>query len=155
VVSVARGNDAGYPFKTMGAAEGDDITGQRGAGYYLSATEKGGEPAGTWIGDGAAELGFQDGDTVRREDFEPLYGDFLDPRDPSGSTRLGGPPRVNAGLVALYQAKLSAHPGTTADERMRLLAEARTEYDGQWECSTSTPHSDSGGDLPAAHQPQR
>ena len=60
------------------------ITGDRGAGYYLSAVEKGGEPAGTWIGNGAAELGFHDGDVVRREDFEPLYGQFLDPRDPSG-----------------------------------------------------------------------
>ena len=92
--------------------------------------EKGGEPAGTWVGNGAAELGFSDGDTVRREDFEPLYGQFLDPRDPSGQTYLGSPPRVNAELSALYQAKLTAHPGVTADERMRLLTEARTEYDG-------------------------
>jgi hypothetical protein len=30
----------------------------------------------------------------------------------------------------LYQAKLAAHPGATADERMRLLAEARAEYEG-------------------------
>src|SRR6266851_4765877 len=74
VVSISRGHDAAYPFKTIGAAEGPDITGERGAGYYLSATEKGGEPAGTWIGGGAAGLGFMDGDVVRREDFEPLYG---------------------------------------------------------------------------------
>jgi hypothetical protein len=73
VVSIARGHDASYPFKTIGAADGATITGERGAGYYLSAVEKGGEPAGTWIGSGAATLGFNDGDTVRREDFEPLY----------------------------------------------------------------------------------
>src|SRR6266852_2302087 len=77
VVSIARGHDASYPFKTIGAAEGPVITGERGAGYYLSAVEKGGEPAGTWIGTGAAELGFDDGDVVRREAFEPLYGQFL------------------------------------------------------------------------------
>ena len=47
MVSIARGHDASYPFKTIGAAEGPDITGERGAGYYLSAVEKGGEPAGT------------------------------------------------------------------------------------------------------------
>ena len=47
VVSIARGHDASYPFKTIGAAEGPVITGERGAGYYLSAVEKGGEPAGT------------------------------------------------------------------------------------------------------------
>ena len=67
---------------------------------------------------------------MRREDFEPLYGQFLDPRDPSGRTHLGSPPRVNAELVAIYQAKLTAHPRATADERMRLLAEARAEYEG-------------------------
>jgi conjugative relaxase-like TrwC/TraI family protein len=130
VVSIARGHDASYPFKTIGAADGATVTGERGAGYYLSAVEKGGEPAGTWIGNGTDELGFRDGDTVRREDFEPLYGQFLDPRDPTGSTFLGGPPRVNAELAALYQAKLAAHPGATADERMRLLAEARAEHSG-------------------------
>jgi conjugative relaxase-like TrwC/TraI family protein len=75
-------------------------------------------------------LGFKDGDTVRREEFEPLYGQFLDPRDPDGQTYLGSPPRVNAELGALYQAKLAAHPGATADERMRLLTEARAEYEG-------------------------
>jgi conjugative relaxase-like TrwC/TraI family protein len=130
VVSIARGHDASYPFKTIGAAEGPVITGERGAGYYLSAVEKGGEPAGTWVGDGAAALGFNDGDVVRREDFEPLYGQFLDPRDPAGRTYLGSPPRVNAELAAIYQAKLAARPGATADERMRLLAEARGEYQG-------------------------
>jgi conjugative relaxase-like TrwC/TraI family protein len=130
VVSIARGHDASYPFKTIGAADGATITGERGAGYYLSAVEKGGEPAGTWVGNGAAELGFRDGDMVGREDFEPLYGQFLDPRDPAGRTYLGTQPRVNAGLAAIYQAKLAAHPGATADERMRLLAEARAEYEG-------------------------
>ena len=60
VVSIARGHDASYPFKTIGAAEGPVITGERGAGYYLSAVEKGGVPAGTWVGNGAAELGFHD-----------------------------------------------------------------------------------------------
>ncbi len=130
VVSIARGHDASYPFRTIGAADGATLTGERGAGYYLSAVEKGGEPAGIWIGNGAAELGFKDGDIVRREDFEPLYGQFLDPRDPSGRTYVGSPPRVNAELSAIYQAKLAAHPGATADERMRLLAEARAEYEG-------------------------
>jgi conjugative relaxase-like TrwC/TraI family protein len=130
VVSIARGHDASYPFRTIGAAEGGAFTGDRGAGYYLSAVEKGGEPAGMWAGNGAAELGFRDGDTVRREDFELLYGQFLDPRDPAGRTYLGSPPRVNAELRAIYQAKLAARPGATADERMRLLTEARAEYEG-------------------------
>ena len=56
VVSIARGHDASYPFKAIGAADGATITGERGAGYYLSAVEKGGEPVGTWVGNSAAEL---------------------------------------------------------------------------------------------------
>jgi hypothetical protein len=119
-VSIARGRDAAYPFRTIGAAEGPAHAAERGAGYYLSAVEKGGEPAGTWVGNGAAELGFKDGDVARREDFEPLYGQFRDPRDPAGRAYLDNPPRVNADLCAIYQAKLAAHPGATADERMRL-----------------------------------
>jgi hypothetical protein len=47
VVSVARGHDASYPFRTIGAAEGPVITGQCRAGCCLSVEEKGGEPAGT------------------------------------------------------------------------------------------------------------
>jgi hypothetical protein len=39
VVSIARGHDASYPFKTTGAAEGPLITGRCRAGYYLSAVE--------------------------------------------------------------------------------------------------------------------
>src|SRR5262245_41304477 len=47
VVSTGRGNDASYPIKTTGAAEGPVIIGLCGAGNYLAAVQKGGEPAGT------------------------------------------------------------------------------------------------------------
>jgi hypothetical protein len=47
ILSMARGHDASSPFKTTGTAEGPVVTGQYGASYYLSAVEKGGEPAGT------------------------------------------------------------------------------------------------------------
>ena len=80
VVSIAPGHDASYPFKTMGAAEPGTHSGQQGAGYYLSAVDKGGEPSGTWIGEGLADLGIRDGDEVSREDFETLYGEFVNPR---------------------------------------------------------------------------
>jgi hypothetical protein len=43
VVSFAREHDASYPLKTTGTV----MTGQCGAGYYLSAVEKGGGAAGT------------------------------------------------------------------------------------------------------------
>ena len=37
VVSISQGHDASYPWKTIGSAEGCTFTGERGAGYYLSA----------------------------------------------------------------------------------------------------------------------
>ncbi len=45
---------------------------------------------------------------------------------PTSAVRRG----ANAELAAIYQEKLTAHPGATADERMRLLAEARADYEG-------------------------
>ena len=52
VVSIARGHDASYPFKTIGAADGATITGERGAGYYLSAVER----AASLLGPGSATV---------------------------------------------------------------------------------------------------
>src|SRR5260370_23381612 len=97
VVSISRGHDAAYPFKTIGAAEGPVITGERGAGYYLSAVEKGGEPAGTWVGDGAAELGFKDGDVVRRAGRGRGEGPLHHPPRPPPPGAAGGPPPAAAG----------------------------------------------------------
>lgn len=36
VVSISRGHDASYPFEAIGAAGGQDIIWERGAGDYLS-----------------------------------------------------------------------------------------------------------------------
>jgi hypothetical protein len=44
VVSIARGHDPSYPFKTTGAAEGPVITGQCGAGYYFAEAQSEGVP---------------------------------------------------------------------------------------------------------------
>jgi hypothetical protein len=129
VVSIKPGH-ALYPFKIIGAAEGPVTTGERAAGHYRSAVEKVGGPPGTWVGNGAAERGFDDGDRVRWEDVEPLCGQFLGPRDPTGQIYLGRPPWVNIGLVTTCQAKLAACPVTAAEDRMRLLARARTECHG-------------------------
>ena len=81
VVTIAYGHDASCPVKTVGAADGATITGERGVGYYLSTVEKGGEPRWDAGRNGTSELGFNDAEAVRRDDFEPPYGQFLDPRD--------------------------------------------------------------------------
>ena len=127
MIRIKAGMDPSYPWKQMGTSERQEFTGERGAGYYLSAVGKGGEPVGTWVGEGLADLGIHDGDPVRREDFEPLYGQFRDLRDPTGQTYLGAPPRANKQLRERYQAKLAAEPGATARRRTELWIEARAQ----------------------------
>jgi conjugative relaxase-like TrwC/TraI family protein len=130
LVSIKSGHDASYPFRQMRAAEGTVLepeAGTAGTEYYLSAVGKGGEPAGRWIGEGLADLGIHHGDTIVRADFEALYGEFRDLRDPSGETTLGAPPQANVELKRIYKAKLALEAGATADRRMQLLNEARSE----------------------------
>ena len=96
IITISKGHDASYPWKQIGAAEPGTASRNAGTGvgYYLSPAEKGGEPPGIWTGKAVAELGFRPGSIVEREVFERLYGQHLDPRDPTGDTRLG---RARAG----------------------------------------------------------
>jgi hypothetical protein len=90
IITISKGHDASYPWKQIGVAEcGQDRAGSAGAGYYLSPAERGGEPPGVWTGKGVAELGLRPGGIVDRAVFEPLFGQHLDPRDPTGQARLG------------------------------------------------------------------
>ena len=72
-ITLSAGHDAKYYTAQMGGAE------RSSADYYLSATEKGGEPQGTWVGEGLADLGIHDGDRIDAEVFEAIYGAFVDP----------------------------------------------------------------------------
>jgi conjugative relaxase-like TrwC/TraI family protein len=130
-VRISPGRDAGYPFRQMGGWDARQVGSQRGAGYYLSAVEKQGEPVGFWVGEGAADLGFHDGDIVRAEDFVPLYGRLSDPRDPSGRTYLGGPLRKQSNVEDLYQRKLQAEARPLTEEvKEELWQQARAEVKG-------------------------
>jgi TrwC relaxase len=127
VVSIAKGADASYPWRQIGTSGGADHTGKPGVGYYLSPSLKGGEPPGRWVGEGAAELGFHDGEIVQREPFERLYGQFIDPRDPTGQTRLGRAPQRFQPVEEIYTALLAAEPEATAERRAELLHEAKSK----------------------------
>jgi conjugative relaxase-like TrwC/TraI family protein len=129
IITISKGHDASYPWRQIGAAEpGKDTTSAgRGAGYYLSPAEKGGEPPGIWTGKGVAELGLQSGGIVERKVFERLYGRHLDPRDPSGETRLGRAPAQYRPAEEIYQAMLAAEPEATAERRAQLMIEAKAQ----------------------------
>ena len=134
VVTIASGADAAYPGRSMAGGAQAEIGTSTGPQYYLSATEKGGEPAGKWVGEGLADLGIRDGDRIGKSlddknpelvQFEKIYGGFTDTRDPSGQATLGRPPREASQTLKIYQQKLDAEPAATSERRHQLLMQAR------------------------------
>lgn len=127
MITISKGHDASYPWRQIGtSATRTARRAEAGAGYYLSPAEKGGEPPGTWTGNGVAELGLRPDGIVDRAVFEPLYGKHLDPRDPTGQARLGRAPSRFRSAEDIYEALLAAEPEATAERRAQLLIEART-----------------------------
>src|SRR5215831_11651210 len=100
VVNIAHGHDASRPFKAIGAGEGPVITGEAVPDITCRRWRRAASPPEPGSATVPLTSASGTGDVVRREDFDPLYGQFLDPLDPSGRTYLGSPPRVNAELAA-------------------------------------------------------
>ena len=117
-ITLSGGHDALYYTSQMGGVE------RGSADYYLSATQKQGEPQGTWIGKGLADLGIHDGDKIDPKSFEQVYGAFINPE--TGET-LGTAPRVNAELRKLFEEKKAAEPALTRERERELWIEARAE----------------------------
>ena len=74
VVTVAKGCDLGYIWKTQAQSGAGHITG----GYYISAALAG-EPPGRWWGPGAQALGLAPGQSVERKPYGAVYRQ-VDPR---------------------------------------------------------------------------
>ncbi|MFC5888706.1 MobF family relaxase, partial [Kitasatospora aburaviensis] len=136
------GTDPGYLTKEVG----------RGAEhYYLKAIEQAGEPAGLWMGEGAALLGLGgDIDTHGEAVMADLYRDFLDPRrrdayrdelkaagvdaDSAEGRKirkqylLGSAPRdYKKGIPARIAAKLAKEPNATPERRAEIEQEVRRD----------------------------
>ena len=127
IITIAPGHDASYPWRQIGTSDRSPEPGRAGTSYYLAPADKGGEPPGRWQGGGVADLGFREGQVIEREVFERLYGKFLDPRDPSGETRLGrAPQRFRCG-EEIFQALLALEPEATAERRAQLMVEAKSQ----------------------------
>ena len=64
------------------------------AGYYIQASESGGEPPGRWWGPGAEALGFERGQVVEREPYDLLFGERKAPtaRRSAGRRAAGAKP---------------------------------------------------------------
>jgi hypothetical protein len=125
-VSIQRGFDASYPWRQIGTG----ATGQEQKpplDYYLAPAQGGGEPPGRWIGRGLATLGFTPGQVIDRGAFEKLFGEHLDPRDPSGQTRLGRAAQQFASEDDIYAALVAAEPHASDARRAELRVQARAQ----------------------------
>ena len=97
VVTVAKGYDLDYIWKTQGQPRAAQLTG----GYYINAAQAG-EPPGRWWGPGAKALGFAAGQVVERTPRTRVRG---------GSERVAG---------GRYAAVMTAQPDCGRDVTARM-----------------------------------
>ncbi len=115
VATLSKGYDLEYIWKQVDPCPAKDA-----AGYYLQASETGGEPPGRWWGPGAKALGLEPGQVVEREPYDLLFGQ----RKTSDGTQLGRPPANARKAADLYAKLLAAEPHATAERRHELRLEA-------------------------------
>ena len=116
VVTVAKGYDLGYIWKTQGQQAS---AGRTTGGYYINAAQAG-EPPGRWWGPGARELGFTSGQVVERKPYDAVYQQ----RDPWTGAKLGRA-RGRYATFADHLAQLkAAEPYATAERVIELEREA-------------------------------
>jgi hypothetical protein len=114
VVTVAKGYDLGYIWKTQGEAAGRAL-----GGYYINAAQAG-EPPGRWWGPGAQALGFASDQIVQRTPYEMVYQQ-IDPR----TGAMLGRHRGRYATFADHLARLTAaEPHATAERLIELEREA-------------------------------
>jgi hypothetical protein len=115
VVTVAKGYDLGYIWKTQSEAG----AGRTAGGYYINAAQAG-EPPGRWWGPGAQALGLTPGQVVQRAPYDAVYQQI----DPRTDARLGRP-RGRYPTFAEHLARLrAAEPHATAGRLIELEREA-------------------------------
>ena len=89
VATLSKGYDLDYIRKQVDCGPVKDA-----AGYYIQASESGGEPPGRWWGPGAKALGLEHGQTVEREPYDLLFGQR---KAPDGGRKSRRPVRPAAG----------------------------------------------------------
>jgi TrwC relaxase len=115
VVTVAKGYDLGYIWKTQGEVAAERAMG----GYYINAAQAG-EPPGRWWGPGAQALGLTSGQVVQHASYEAVYEQI----DPRSGARLGRA-RGRYPTFADHLARLrAAEPHATAERLIELEREA-------------------------------
>ena len=114
VVTVAKGYDLGYIWKTQSEAAGHAI-----GGYYINAAQAG-EPPGQWWGPGAQALGFAPGQIVEHKPYDAVYRQV----DPRTGARLGRPRGRYPTFADHLERLKAAEPHATAERLIELEREA-------------------------------
>jgi len=70
VATLTKGYDLDYIWRQVDRSATKDV-----AGYYIQASEGGGEPPGRWWGPGAQALGLEPGQIVERGPYDLLSGE--------------------------------------------------------------------------------
>jgi len=94
VATLSKGYDLDYIWRQVDRGPAKDA-----AGYYLQASESGGEPPGRWWGSGARALGLEPGQVVERGAYDLLFGQ----RKAADGTALGRPSANVGKAVDIYQ----------------------------------------------------
>jgi AAA domain/TrwC relaxase len=115
VATLSKGYDLDYMWRQAGPGSQKE-----GAGYYLQASQDGGEPPGHWWGPGAEALGFQRGQVVERGPYDLLFGQ----RQAPDGTPLGRAPGGGRKAADIYAQLLAAEPHATAERQHELRIEA-------------------------------
>jgi TrwC relaxase len=115
VATLTKGYDLDYIWRQVDHSFAKDA-----AGYYIQASESGGEPPGRWWGPGAKALGLEHGQVVERGPYDLLFGE----RKAPDGTQLGRPPGSGQKAADIYARLLAAEPHATADRRHELRIEA-------------------------------
>src|SRR5580700_7256570 len=115
VATLSKGYDLDYIWKQVDQGPAKDA-----AGYYIQASESGGEPPGRWWGPGAQAVGLEPGQLVEREPYDLLFGEH---KAPDG-TQLGKPPGGRRKAADIYTKLLEAEPHATAERQRELRLEA-------------------------------
>ena len=115
IATLTRGYDLDYIWRQVDC----DLT-KDAAGYYIQASESGGEPPGRWWGPGAKALGLEHGQLVEREPYDLLFGE----RKAPDGTQLGRPPGSGQKAADIYTRLLAAEPHATAERKHELRIEA-------------------------------
>jgi len=114
IATLTKGCDLDYIWRQVDSSLTKDA-----AGYYIQASEGGGEPPGRWWGPGAQALGLEPGRIVEREPYDLLFGEH---KAPDG-TQLGRPPGSGRKAADIYARLMAAEPHATSERKRELRLE--------------------------------